>query len=95
MYQMPAAPSDPGGKVVSPRGPLLGAEIFLPTPFTWLFVTNDTLLELLLQTQRQLFSEWLARHVWVPRPLGRTIGRWTLLLRQWRDAASTEAAFQV
>jgi hypothetical protein len=48
-----------------------------------------------VQTQRRLFAEWLARRAWVPRPLGRLAARWTLLLRQWRDAASTETAFQV
>ena len=47
-----------------------------------------------MQTQRRLLAEWLASRAWVPRPLGRALGRWTLLLRRWRDAAATEAAFQ-
>lgn len=48
-----------------------------------------------LQEQRRLFAEWLAGRVWLPRPLGRAIGRWTLLLRTWRDSAATEEDFQV
>lgn len=48
-----------------------------------------------LQEQRRLFAEWLAGRAWLPRPLGRAIGRWTLLLRPWRDSAATENDFQV
>jgi hypothetical protein len=54
-----------------------------------------SILLLPVQTQRRLFAEWLARRARVPRPLGRLAARWTLLLRQWRDAPATEAAFQV
>lgn len=47
------------------------------------------------QEQRRLFAAWLASRAWVPRPLGHVMARWTLLLRQWRDSAKTETAFQV
>lgn len=49
----------------------------------------------LLQVQRQLFAAALRRSTGIPQPVGRLLGRWTLLLRQWRDAPSASAAFQV
>ena len=47
------------------------------------------------QAQRKLYKEHLWTAYRVPYALGRALARWTLLLRQWRDAPATEAAFQV
>ena len=42
-----------------------------------------------------MFAAALRRRTGVPQPVGRLLGRWTLLLRQWRDTAAAAAAFQV
>ena len=44
--------------------------------------------------QRQYYKEHLWTSYRVPYALGGLLARWTLLLRQWRDAPASEAAFQ-
>ena len=46
----------------------------------------------LLQVQRRLYGEHLRAAYGVPEAVGRALGRWTALLRRWRDAPVTGAA---
>ncbi len=45
-----------------------------------------------LQVQRRLYGEHLRGAYGIPEALGRAAGRWTALLRRWRDAPATGAA---
>lgn len=47
-----------------------------------------------MQAQRQHYMEHLWASFRVPYALGGLLARWTLVLRQWRDSPSAEAAFQ-
>ena len=47
------------------------------------------------QVQRQLFGEHLRATYGMPAAVAHTLGRWTALLRMWRDAPGTDAAHQV
>ena len=47
-----------------------------------------------LQVQRRLFGEHLRAMYGLPAATGRVLGRWTALLRRWRDAPGTDAAYQ-
>ena len=46
------------------------------------------------QVQRRLYGEHLRAAYGVPEPVGRALGRWTALLRRWRDAPATGAAYR-
>lgn len=47
------------------------------------------------QVQRQLFAKTMRRRTGVSQPVWHLLGRWTMLLRQWRDSTAAAADFQV